>query len=1355
MLARQCRGSRSLVRLSPSTTTTAWKLGRPQCHLAPSIARIRSLVTSADSRARPLSRPSRATKLSNHSGQPDRKLATAMGEYRPSSQPGLDYPPPSISPEPLPLTFNPSEVLQVPYPEPPSLHVRTRISPMGISGNMDEVWHVFDACLRVGKLDRARLFIERLSGHLVGNATPEQMIALHDRYLRASIDELLADHDSERANTLHTWYEIYIRNRKLPATAVTIACMLKLSILSSQGSRLESHINRYMNTIDYDTRLQVLTIADILSPQDLAQITKVSPQSYDMSEGISEDELETPYMNSDGTVADIPQVDPVNQKGQGLKALKKSLSLFTQIPEGQDFTSLSLDEMREIQSKLERDSLDSAIESWRRIHIENVKRGYVDASSIFGSVLYSWHVEMEARLKLEWLAIDKAEKCGARTKSDQDRCLYGPLLQMSRPDRVAAATIIAVINTLSLQGIEKGTSISTIVHHLGKVVEEDTKTLQRNGGRNPKPARRSLPAVLRQHAIHSKTVAPEGESNALQEWPSNIRLKLAGMLVHTLLNTCKVKAVKEHPDTKEFISQQQPAFGQGFVFKKGKKVGTLMANPQLVSMMMREPRPEVLVRQLPMIVPPDPWTKFDKGGYLDSPTRFIRAKSGEVDQKIYAEAAIARGDMESLFKGLDSLGKTPWRINSKVLNVMIKAWNTGEAIANIPSLNPDLPLPPEPEENSDPAVRHQWARAVRKVENEKSGMRSNRCFINYQLEIARSFRNHTVYFPHNLDFRGRAYPIPPLLNHMGADHARGLLMFGKGKKLGETGLMWLKVHLSNVFGFDKASLKERADFAMEHWNDVLDSTDDPLGGKRWWLEAEDPWQTLATCFELRAALESPDPVEYVSFLPVHQDGTCNGLQHYAALGGDSWGARQVNLEPSDRPADVYSAVADLVREQVTEDSDAGLEIAQWLKDKITRKVVKQTVMTNVYGVTFSGARAQIMKQLDDLYPNLHSESGISIPSFGGYLAKCVFKALGTMFEGAHDIQRWLGESANRVCRSLGSDQLEDLSQLPMDDIGGSTSKKTVQVEIKTRLRSTLVWTTPLRLPVAQPYRKIESKKISTCLQDIAMPSTHRTHPVNRRKQLQGFPPNFIHSLDATHMLLSAIQCEKQGLSFAAVHDSFWTHACDVDTMGSILRDAFVRIHEEDVIGRLRAEFEARYGSSIYLGYVTDKTEAGKAVMAWRKKNNMPLLSEGLLEYKRQKLMASEDPTEVEEGKNMVTPASIAAQYGDPHEPTVQDGDIAVLGDMANSTSDSAAADDGEADVEADAMDAQGPIFSVASDLGESTVEETAKTPSAQKKKPTKAKPRQSLMWLPLDLPPVPKKGDFDVKRLMHSKYFFS
>ena len=45
---------------------------------------------------------------------------------------------------------------------------------------------------------------------------------------------------------------------------------------------------------------------------------------------------------------------------------------------------------------------------------------------------------------------------------------------------------------------------------------------------------------------------------------------------------------------------------------------------------------------------------------------------------------------------------------------------------------------------------------------------------------------------------------------------------------------------------------------------------------------------------------------------VWQDGSCNGLQHYAALGRDWLGAKQVNLTPGDRPQDPYAGVAAMV-----------------------------------------------------------------------------------------------------------------------------------------------------------------------------------------------------------------------------------------------------------------------------------------------------------------------------------------------------------------------------------------------------------------------------------------------------------
>ena len=200
-----------------------------------------------------------------------------------------------------------------------------------------------------------------------------------------------------------------------------------------------------------------------------------------------------------------------------------------------------------------------------------------------------------------------------------------------------------------------------------------------------------------------------------------------------------------------------------------------------------------------------------------------------------------------------------------------------------------------------------------------------------------------MYFPHNLDFRGRAYPIPPNLSHVGDDMCRGLLTFGEAKPLGERGLRWLKIHFANMSGHDKASLDGRVEYAEEHLDDIFDSADHPLDGRRVWLKADKPWQCLAVSFELAAAMRAPEPTEYMSRLAVHQDGTCNGLQHYAALGGDLEAAASVNLDIGDKPADVYTTVMNKVLIQMDKLIEQGDEMAIDLRPKITRKVVKQTV----------------------------------------------------------------------------------------------------------------------------------------------------------------------------------------------------------------------------------------------------------------------------------------------------------------------------------------------------------------------------------------------------------------------------
>ena len=47
--------------------------------------------------------------------------------------------------------------------------------------------------------------------------------------------------------------------------------------------------------------------------------------------------------------------------------------------------------------------------------------------------------------------------------------------------------------------------------------------------------------------------------------------------------------------------------------------------------------------------------------------------------------------------------------------------------------------------------------------------------------------------------------------------------------------------------------------------------------------------------------------------------------------------------------------------------------------------------------------------------------------------------------------------------------------------------------------------------------------------------------------------------------------QRRNLTFASVHDSYWTHACDVDEMSTALRDCFVELHSRDLLGDLKRD----------------------------------------------------------------------------------------------------------------------------------------------------------------------------------------
>lgn len=646
-------------------------------------------------------------------------------------------------------------------------------------------------------------------------------------------------------------------------------------------------------------------------------------------------------------------------------------------------------------------------------------------------------------------------------------------------------------------------------------------------------------------------------------WGPNMLAKVGVVLTKLLMDTATV----EVPDCddqghKTGTKTEQPAFWHGLVNgydEKGKgwwkKFGMVTMHDELLRRLSDEEVANALLpRWMPMLIPPKPWVAPNIGGHISHQSMMMRVR-GSAAQVNQLFAAHKDGKLEQIYEALNAMGETAWGINPIILERIQTAYRGMKGgFCGLPFHDSvaSAPLPPMPSQvfrsevkngqlTANVMNRHSrdltlWKSEVNKIKKKTRELHSLRCDMSYKLNVAESYLNQDAfYFPHNLDFRGRAYPMHPNLNHLGADLSRGLLQFADAKPLGPDGLRWLEISVANLYGkgADKLSFDGRVEFARNHLHEIFDSADNPFTGSGWWQEADSPWQLLAVCYDVQAALASGNPETYCSRIPVHQDGSCNGLQHYAALGRDESGGRTVNLLPGDKPQDVYSEIAKLVQNRVARDEADGVPEATVLRDNVNRKLVKQTVMTSVYGVTFVGARQQIGNRLKER--GWDDERLVYKTSCYG--ARVTLDCLHQMFDSAKDIMQWLSLCARVVAKA----------------------DKPVQ------------WTTPLGLPVVQPYRKKSKTHVQTLLQRVILVHQTDASPIQRVRQRSAFPPNFIHSIDSSHMMLTAIACHKAGLSFAGVHDSFWTHAGSVGDMNAILREKFLELHSQPLLQNLRNE----------------------------------------------------------------------------------------------------------------------------------------------------------------------------------------
>ena len=573
----------------------------------------------------------------------------------------------------------------------------------------------------------------------------------------------------------------------------------------------------------------------------------------------------------------------------------------------------------------------------------------------------------------------------------------------------------------------------------------------------------------------------------------------------------------------------------------------------------------------PTVIPPRPWTDEQEGGYYTG-------VGGHKVKAVKSRCDASWGCAESVYDVLNLLQATPWSINRPVLEVALEVAKRTDGWGVIPK--PEavvIPTPPYTHEGWREEYPEEWTAhrvALEEALDEKDRAEGQASALALTLNRAHNLQDlQEFYFCWNADYRGRFYPLQLYLTPQGSDLQKGLLKFARGFPVGESGIRWLAIHGANcsaMGGVDKAPYHERVEWVKQHEDLIVDSGLNPLDGQRFWCRTDssgscihdDPWQFLAFCMEWARFVQSNRSPEFISHLAVSVDGSCNGLQHFAALLRDPIGGAAVNLVPGEKTADVYAQVATLVAQYVHQDltSTATLastltnedgkpmwqnpvrELAMGWHGRVDRKLVKRGTMTTAYGVTKYGLRAQV----EELLKEAGSKYLPGIPKrnywlFAMYLSEVLDRAIDAVVQAAKPCKTYFSE----IARLTGKAGLN------------------------------LCWTAPSGFKVVQWTPKRRVKRFKSILGDrrIDLSIIEPAKGVDVQKAASRACPNVVHSIDASHLVQTVRSCHKGGItSFSMVHDSFGCPAGQMDIMSRVLREEFVKLYSRDVLGELHAQF---------------------------------------------------------------------------------------------------------------------------------------------------------------------------------------
>ena len=628
---------------------------------------------------------------------------------------------------------------------------------------------------------------------------------------------------------------------------------------------------------------------------------------------------------------------------------------------------------------------------------------------------------------------------------------------------------------------------------------------------------------------------------------------------------------------------------------------------------------------LPMVEPPLPWgPNGQRGGYryaLKNKFTMVRGVAKE-DRRV-----LNTQHMPVVYEALNAIQRTPWRIQSQVLEVLQAIIERGGDIAGVPKLLPEDPpkapkkdealeaqrkadrealkatgyLPPQSEEMR--AYLKEWKRYRKEkqtVMDDNHEKKYTRLAYLRLLSQATMFAQYpAIYYVYNLDFRGRIYPVvSSLLSPQGDDRAKALLTFAEGRPLGRDGFRYLAQHTVScldTYGgvkLTKRPIAERVQWVEDHMDWLVQQAEDPFV-HRGWMEADSPFQFLAACFELQrlqAWLATGEPREtFVSGLPCAMDGSCNGLQHFSAMLKDPIGGAAVNLMPSSEPKDIYSTVLTRVLDLLEQDAGNPTKQLNYLatstvvvkggkRHKAQRQRAGEGVLAMKW-LTSGLVDRKLVKRPVMTYPYGSRAFGFSQQIIehlmhlesGAFASKMRWAQIRKDF----DVDG-VGDTMRQAAQYLAGVIMQGIEGTV---VAAADAMAWFQACARLAVKSNqcVTWSVPVtNFKVRQAYYRHTVGRVKTMLLGHMYQPRVKNHleAPHAVKQANAVSPNVVHSLDAAALMLTVKAALRDGVgAFGMVHDSYATVPGDAALLALATRSAFVRLYTaQDVMQHFADQF---------------------------------------------------------------------------------------------------------------------------------------------------------------------------------------